>query len=210
MKLRKWSKFGLLLTVAVVLMAVPFTLAYLFRETDTVVNTFQPPAGLSDELTVDIAIQKQMVNTGNALMAPSGFTFVLKNEATGIEQLAVSDDQGMAHLVLGFDGSQAGNTYQYVLTEQNDHRPGVTYSNAVYAIAIEVYLADGQAHTRLFVNGTPVEQIAPIFVNEYDGSRQPIIPPTGDAAPVALLMALAVVSAGILPVLWKRRKAANG
>ena len=207
MNIRKWGKLAVLLFAVVVMAAaVPFTLGYIFRETAPLVNTFRPPAGLQDEVVVEIAITKQVKNTGEAELSPKGFTFHLKDEY-GQVLTAVSDETGAALMTLGYNGAQSGTTFRYILTEQAGNHPGVTYSTVKYLLDVEVYLDAGEAKTRLYVNGAPVDAFAPVFVNQYTA---PEIPDTGDPVHVVVLAVLLVVSCGLLIYLWKSRRFRTG
>ena len=177
MNIRKWVKLALLFSAAVVMgIVVPVTLSYVFDVTGPLVNTFVPPsAPVYDENTVEILVNKTVVNKGEAAITPEGFTFVLQNTVTGETYTSISNKDGQARFVLTFNGAQAGS-HSFYLTELNDGLEGVTYDAAEYAIRIDVDTVDGQTERTLYMDGRQVDALTVSFVNVYDTEQ---IPETG-------------------------------
>lgn len=204
MNIRRWVKLALLFSAAVVLgIAIPVTLSYVFDVTDPLVNTFVPPAGIHDENLVEIVVDKTVVNKGEAMITPEGFTFVLQNTATGEIHTAVSSKEGRARFLLSFTGADAGS-HTFRLTESNDGLEGVTYSTAEYLIQVDVTIVDGHAQRTLYLNGKQVETVKVGFTNIFETEQ---IPDTGDHVPVAVFVVLLVGSGVLLALLLKKRRA---
>jgi len=201
--IRKWVKLALLFSAAAVMgIIVPVTLSYVFDRTDTLVNTFVPPAGLDDENAVEIIVNKTVVNKGDAAITPEGFTFQLRNVITGETRTAISDKDGLARFVLTFTGAQAGS-HTFLLTEVNDGLEGVTYDAAEYTIRIDVTSVDGHTEHALYLDGKPVDRLAAAFQNVYETEQ---IPDTGDHEPILILALLLVGSGVLLALLLRKRK----
>lgn len=207
MNIRKWVKLALLFSAAVVMgIVVPVTLSYVFDVTSPLVNTFVPPAAPEyDENTVEILVNKTVVNKGEAAMTPEGFTFVLRNTVTGETYTAVSNKDGQARLALTFTGANPGS-YTYLLTEVNDGLEGVTYSTAEYSIRVDVTATvDGHTERVLFVDDKPVDAIVAAFQNICETEQ---IPDTGDHIPMAIFAVLLLGSGVLLLLLHKKRRMA--
>lgn len=205
MNIRRWVKLALLFSAAVVLgIAIPVTLSYVFDITEPIVNTFVPPAGIHDENLVEILVDKTVLNKGEAMITPEGFTFVLENTATGEIHTATSNKDGRARFLLSFLGADAGS-HVYKLTESNDGLEGVTYDTKAYTIRVDVAIVDGHAQRTLYVNDQLVETVQVGFTNIFDTEQ---IPDTGDHLPMAVFAVLLLVSGSALAILLKKRKAA--
>lgn len=206
MNIRKWVKLALLFSAAVVMgIVVPVTLSYVFDVTGPLVNTFVPPsAPVYDENTVEILVNKTVVNKGEAAITPEGFTFVLRNTVTGETYTSISNKDGQARFALTFTAAQPGS-YTYLLTEVNDGLEGVTYSTAEYTIRVDVTDVGGHTERALFVNDQPVDAIVATFENIYETEQ---IPDTGDHIPMVVFAALLVGSGLLLLVLQKKRRIA--
>ena len=205
MNIRRWVKLALLFSAAVVLgITIPVTLSYVFDVTSPLVNTFVPPAGIHDENTVEILVNKTVVNVGEATITSEGFTFLLENTETGEVLTATSNKTGQARFLLNFTGADAGS-HNYRLTESNDGLAGVTYSTEEYLIRVDVTMVDGQVQRTLYVNNQRVNAVKAGFINTFDSTQ---IPDTGDHAPVAIFAVLMLASGALLMILLKKRKAA--
>lgn len=205
MNIRRWVKLALLFSAAVVLgIAIPVTLSYVFDETEPLVNTFVPPAGIHDENLVEILVDKKVLNKGAAMITPEGFNFVLKNTETGEIHTATSNKDGKARFLLSFLGADAGS-HVYKLTESNDGLEGVTYDTKEYTIRVDVAIVDGHAQRTLYVNDRMVKTVQVSFINIFDSEQ---IPETGDNEQLAVFAVLLLVSGAALSILLKKRKAA--
>ena len=129
-------------------------------------NTFTPKP---DDLTVSIPVDKKVVNKGSESITPEGFTFRLHNVGTGKDIDVKSDKDGKTKFDLVFSENDIGKTYDYRLTEINDGRVGVKYSQEAYNISISISLgADKKLVAKLTKNGAEVTSLAAEFVNEYE------------------------------------------
>lgn len=198
-------KLVLLLSVAAaVAFLVPVTLAYIFDETEPVVNTFVPPSGLNDQTAVDIQIIKTVTNTGKEEIGPGGFKFVLENTLTGEQQTTESDFKGNAAFTISFAGKDAGQSYYYSVYEINDGREHVTYSETVYAIQVDINMVDDKPAATVYLNGEEVTQCQVQFENLY-GAPEP--PDTGDQGMIWVYAALLIASFAALMVILRRKTA---
>lgn len=168
------------------------------------------------DVTVDVAVDKTVVNKGSETIGPEGFEFLLRDAADGAEGFtAKSDEHGRAQFTLTFTEADVGKTFRYVLTEVDSGRANVTYSTAEYAITIEVAL-DEETNTLVAtttVNEAAAAEIAAIFENVYDYTPEyPDSPQTGYRTNVDVWMALAFVSGSAaltLSVYTKRKRRRN-
>ena len=205
MNIRKWVKLALLFSAAIVVgIAVPVTLSYVFDVTGPLVNTFVPPVAIHDENTVEILVDKTVLNLGDAAITPEGFTFLLQNTDTGVTHTAVSNKDGRARFLLSFSGADVGS-HNFRLTEQNDGLDGVTYSTAEYLIRVDVSVVDGHTQRTLYLDGELVDAVQVGFQNIYQTEQ---IPDTGDHSPVLMLLSLMLVSGALLLVLKRNVKMA--
>lgn len=211
MKFRsRFMKTALLLcVVAVVAVAVPFTLSYVFDNTDEVVNTFVPPEGLNNQTALKVDVVKTVINTvpeGEEGIGPDGFTFVLEEIATGKKMQAVSDFQGKASFSLPYTGVDAGMHFCYNVYELNDGAENVTYSEIVYEIQVDIAMNDqNEPVAKVKLDGKDTTDLTLKFENLYTITAPP---DTGDAGHVALYAAVMVLcAAGMMLIVGKRRKA---
>ena len=202
MKQYHWLKMVLLFSViAVVGFSVPFTLSVLFDSTVTLHNTFIPPEGLDEETAVQIIVDKDVLNLGSEKITPEGFVFILENAETGDRQTVATDANGYAAFELPYTGLDAGKTYRYTLYEQNDRRPGVTYSTLVYTVDVSLDMLDGKPVATVLLNGEVTDDRTAKFENIYQVKETP---ETGDASQLMLLVCLTLASAGAVLVLMKK------
>lgn len=198
---RPWMKLALLISmVAVVSFLVPFTLAYVFDQSDSLVNTFAPPMGLNEQTAVEVGITKTVINTGNEVMGPDGFRFTLENIMTAEKITAVSDDKGSAGFVLNYTGVDTGKSFRYKVYEENDGAERVTYSNKVYILQVELTMVEGKPVAKVTVDGQETQNCSLRFVNEYAGAS---VPETGDISHLGLY-ALLLLGGTMLMVLLVR------
>ena len=206
MKLRRMAVLIASLLAAALSAAflVPSSLAYLWDQTDPVVNTFAPPAGLHEKTTAEIHISKQVISQGNDTISPEGFTFILENAQSGEQLSAVSNAKGEAAFSLSFTGADAGKRFCYSLYELNDQRKNITYSNTVYDVQIQVDFVDHRPLATVYLNGRETARCQAAFENLYTPVIEP--PFTGDSTPEALYALLLLASSGVLWALKKRAK----
>lgn len=135
------------------------------------VNTYTPRPS---DISVDITAQKTVVNTGSERIGPAGFAFLLESMTTGETLSARSDAAGAAVFTLHFGEQDIGNAYTYKLTERNEQKANVQYSNAAYVITVTVSLdADNNLVAALTVNEAAVTAVVAAFENVYDYTPTP-------------------------------------
>lgn len=204
---RSWLKLALLISMAaVVSFLVPFTLAYVFDRTDTLVNTFAPPQGLNAETAVEIDVVKTMINTGDMKMTPDGFRFTMEDVLTAETVTVTSDEKGQARFTLGFRGADAGKSFRFRVYEENDGVDDVIYSNVNYLVQVDVTLVDAKPVVTVQVDGKPVEKCVLGFTNEYTGTS---VPETGDPTWLSLYAVLLLGGAAAMLLVVRRYRREN-
>jgi len=207
---KNWLKMALLFAMAAVIgFVIPTTIAYIATESNTVVNLFDadyiPPA----EGGVDVIIQKIVTAMGDETLSPEGFQFQLVNRDNPAENYTLTADaQGHAGLRLFFGDQDVGKQFHYQLSEINDARKDVTYSDIVYNIRIVPAVDDeNKVYTEIFIDDMPVTAVSVQFENIY--APQPEPPETGDTAPLLFFAGLLLISALGVIILMKKRRAMN-
>ena len=160
-------------------------------DTIAFVNTYTPDP---DALPLDFEVNKTVTNVGTQVIGPEGFTFQLENMTIGGILTAVSDENGKAVFNLTFTEDDIGKVYTYKLTEVNDGREHVTYSDVAYNITVAITLNDNNELVATITNnGAAVDKIVADFENIYDYTPEP--DPTGD--PGALLWTVMLAVSGL-------------
>jgi len=156
-----------------------------------------------NDLSIDLTVNKTVVNVGKNVIGPENFRFLVKSENG--EWIVVTDENGKALFGLTFDEEDIGKSFTYVISEINDGLEYVQYSTAEYTVTVTVSL--DEATNTLFasytVNGEAVTEIVTAFENVYDYT-----PPvqSGDATITSLFVtALSVIALGGLWIYRKRR-----
>ena len=208
---RPWAKMALLLSLAaVVAIAVPVTLSYVFDNTEQVMNTFLPPEGLNNETAVKVDIVKTVINTvpeDVEGIGPDGFTFVLENMADGAKQQAVSDFQGKASFEIPYTGVDAGTHFCYNVYELNDGAKNVTYSEIVYEIQVDIEMNDeNKPVAKVKLDGKDTTSCTLKFENLYTIAEPP---DTGDSSHVAVYAAVMVLCAAGMLLMVRKKKTAE-
>ncbi len=129
-------------------------------------NTFTPRP---EDISVEILVEKTVVNQGREEIGPEGFRFELLNTLTGQKQIAVSDAKGAAAFGLKFTEEDVGKTHIYKLTELNEGAANVEYSDAVYMVEITVSLGeDNRLAAKILLNGEATDKPVAAFENKYN------------------------------------------
>lgn len=207
---RSWFTLALLLcALATIAVSVPSSLAYIASRSQAVENTFTVGDLPADEVSVPVRVRKLVNSTSGEILSPEGFRFALEPKSGGERLILTADADGMAAAELVFTRADLGNTYAYRLYEINDGRAHVTYSDAEYAVEIDVLMGEDHGVTAAVrVGGAAAGQIAAEFVNVYHGAGvAPALPHTGDSSSIALHMALLLGSVAALALLRRRRAA---
>ena len=187
-------------------LSAAFTVAYYSVKTPALVNTFVP--GDVPEvapLSLPLTVKKTVICTGDKTIGPEGFRFVLKDSETGREITTLtSDANGDANCTLAYTYNDIGKTYGYLLTEINDGRANVTYSEQSYYIQVRIILDEAQDMLvpMLHINGQSVTRLNTAFENMYYVETP--LPPMGDSMNVALCAVMMLLSASALLMLRKR------
>lgn len=180
------------------------TYGYIVTKTDSVVNTFTPPesddSGFvppvpdTEDIVVNIAVEKTVKNTSTASISPEGFEFVLENTASGEKITLKTAANGKALFTLLFIAEDAGKTFTYKLSETDKGMKGVTYDKKVYDIHIAVTLdEDNKLVASVTVDGKTVTNAVAKFENTYYGEK-PGSPQTGDNSNIAFWFLMMLVS----------------
>lgn len=206
MKLRHpWGKLCVLLSLVLALgVAVPATLAYVTVKTPSLVNVFTadvPPAGA---VSVPVRVHKTILAAGSQTIGPEGFTFRLTEAETGASQTFQTNTTGYGALTLAYTPEDAGKTFVYLLTEVDDGREHVTYSDLVYRLTVSPAVDAGVLAAALSVNDEPVREIIAEFENIYAPTTD--VPSTGDHAPLMAWMLVLLLSGAGLMFLRARAK----
>lgn len=177
-----WGRLTLLLSlVAALVVAVPVTLAFVTVQTPAIINTFGAPDLPAGDAVVDVAVVKTVTSSGKDAIGPGSFHFLLKNTDTGDEHVMTTDVNGQALVRLAFYEEELGKTYRFTITEVNDAREGVTYSEQVYELEVTLALDDaGLLMPLCTLNGEQVSRVVAEFENLYTAPVSPV-PPTGDS-----------------------------
>jgi pilin isopeptide linkage protein len=156
-------------------------------------NIFTPDP---EDTTLEIRVEKTVKNTGVQMMGPEGFQFLLENMTLGGTRTAITDAEGLAVFTLTFTKEDIGNTYTYQLSEINDGRDNVEYSEAVYTITVSIERNDDNELTAAITNnGTETAEPVAQFENVYDPPKDDDNPGMGDTG-LSLWIAMMAVSCG--------------
>lgn len=193
-----WGKLIVLLSLLLVVgLAVPATLAYVIVQTPPLQNVFTADVPAEGEITVDVRVHKTILAAGEQSIGPEGFQFLLTDVNTGAAETFQTTASGYGALTLAYTLADAGKSYAYRLTEVNDGREHVTYSDLVYDLTISLAEVNGDLAAALTMNGEPVTTILAEFENIYAPGTA--VPPTGDDAPLmAWALVLLLCGAGLI------------
>ena len=199
-------RFALALLFAAYLVlgfCVPTSLAYIATESGSVVNSFFSSEFELDARQVEIFVEKTIKSTGLESIGPEGFSFSLICNETGESLQMTTDETGKASAMLAFTQDHLNQIYTYRLSEINDGRENVKYSEKVYEIAVAVTLdASRNIVTAATLDGKPAQQIVASFENIYVSPIR--LPNTGDNSSLVLYAALLLFSGIALAMLRKR------
>ncbi len=152
-------------------------------------NVFTPKP---DDIKVEFNVNKTVEIKGTEKIGPEGFKFILE-KLGGSKLEATSDKSGNAKFTLTFTEDDIGNTYTYKLSEFNDAKAYVTYSDKVYTVTVTVTLnAENKLVATYTVDDLPVNSVKAEFVNEYNHTPQ--TPVTGDFRNITLWTVLLALS----------------
>jgi len=205
---RSWFTLALLLCVlATIAVSMPSSLAYIASRSQAVENTFTVGDLPADEVSVPVLVNKKVNSTSGEILSPEGFRFALEPKSGGERRILTADERGMASAELVFTRADLGNTYAYRLYEINDGRERVTYSDAEYAVEIDVLMGEDHGVTAAVrVGGRAAQRIEAEFVNVYHGAEAaPALPVTGDDSRLGLYTMLMLAGAAGWIILRARR-----
>lgn len=202
--MKRGKLFAIVLVLILIMAAaLPFTLSYIVSMATPLQNTFVPDPRALSEAAVTITAKKTVRNTGTQSIGPENFTFVLKDTATQEELHVMSDKSGLAVFMLNYNGLQAGR-YSYTLSEANNGREGVTYSELVYQIDVIVLQDGDKLTTSVLLDGKETSHCVVPFENIYAAGT--VVPPTGDETPLLLCAVLMIFSGAVLLVLMRKQR----
>lgn len=157
--------------------AGPYTVNVLFT------NVYVAPTA------VTIHIEKTVDGTA---IGPDGFTFMLEGE--GVEEMAITDKDGKATIVLTYRLADAGKSYTYTLREVNDGKDGVVYDEKVYEIKVSATREAMGMATVVTVDGAAVgNELTLTFRNGYQETEEET-PSTGTDRHIWVWFVLMAVS----------------
>ena len=131
------------------------------------------PVGPTDDLNVQITAKKTVKNIGDFEISPEGFTFTIRDTTSGIEQNRTSDKDGNIVFDLNYTKDNVGQTYHYTITEVNDNRKYVQYSDQVHYVDVEIYFNDNdKLSAKVSVNDEEASNITPSFENIYNRTEE--------------------------------------
>lgn len=206
---RPWFKLALLLAVAALIgFVLPTTFAYIAAQSNVIVNTFAAPDLPLRETSVSVRVHKTVRNIGEEKIGPEGFRFLLENTSGGESYILTTGTNGFASIELPFNEEDLGKPHTYRLTEIDDERENVSYSDEVYTIRVHLYInVDGQLIASTSVNDVPTTQIVAEFVNVHTDMQ---IPDTGDDASLMLYAVMMLLGGAGLFLLLRRKNQVIG
>ena len=158
----------------------------------TFVNTYTPDP---DAMSLEFEVNKTVTNLGSEVIGPEGFLFQLENMTIGGILSALSDADGKALFPLTYTKEDIGKTYTYKLSEVNDGRDNVTYSDVAYNITVTITLNENNELVATITNnGAAVEKVIAEFENIYNYTPEP--DPTGDPGLMLWTATMAVSALG--------------
>ena len=145
------------------------------QEVDNIKATFEniyhrvDVPGPQPDLNVEIKAKKTVKNIGDFEISPEGFTFVLTNTETRVQQNRTSDKYGDVSFELKYTTEDIGKTFYFTLEEFDDRREYVTYSTAVYSVTVDVHFDEqDKLSATVKVNDRPQSELTPSFENIYE------------------------------------------
>lgn len=183
------------------LLSVPSTYAFIVKSDGPIVNTFRPGYDpFTDTVFVSITAVKTVENIDKKSIGPEGFTFRMEDVHSGEAFSAVSDEKGLALFPFTYTEQDIG-LHSYQLYEMKEDRPGVTFSDQVYNVEINVQRVGDELVADIMMNECPTAIAS--FRNVYNSKDDPNVPDTGVEAPVIYG---AMMAAGVLGLVLLRKK----
>ncbi len=130
---------------------------------------------IPDPVTLDVNVEKTYKSYTGRLFDANGFYFEI-TDGKDFTSIVTSDKQGNAKFTLEFTGDDVGKTLTYYVSETNKTRTNVSYSRAVYEIAVEVSLDnDGKIVLTVKKDGelTMHDNVVAEFINYYNRKITP-------------------------------------
>ena len=145
-----------------------------------------PDIPVPDDIEVPINVIKSVKNVGTGSIGPENFKFILENVDTNERFILTSDEDGLFDFNIKFTSDDIGKTFNYKLSEVNDGREGVVYSDKVYDIKFFVTLSkENKLLVTTYCNGVIVKDINAEFENIYRGEPTDPDKPTEPTEPTA-------------------------
>ena len=155
-------------------------------------------------------MQKTVKNTTSKTIGPEGFNFLVEQTGSTQPWTITSDADGKAQLDLTYTHEDLGKTYTYTVSEINDGREGVLYSEQTYELTVTITLDEENniLVPKLTNGGESVNKWETAFENTYT-HKEPLTPPTGDETPLlmwSILMAASGIAIVVLVVTGRKKK----
>ncbi len=193
-----FRRFVLLVSLVMLLTStVNTTFGFIVTKTDSLINTFVPAVGDPDSISLRLTVHKTVHNTGDIIVGPEGFEFVLENTAANEKIISTSNADGKAFFILPFTSEDIGNTYIYRLSETDLNDIGMSYDDRVYEISISIALSeDNELVAYVLIDGQVSEDLVAEFINTYhvDSTDSD---PTGDSTHIPFWSCMMVVSGAL-------------
>lgn len=137
-------------------------------------NIFTPKP---DDISVQIKVQKTVTNTGNVIVGPKDFEFVLEDLSTGEKQVLKTDENGNALFTLDFSEKDIDKTFNFKLIETKGTLEEMIYDTTSYNIQVHVSLNENNVLVATVTsNGKVVgTQLITEFENINNASNDPIL-----------------------------------
>lgn len=130
----------------------------------------EPDIPEPEAIEIPINVIKSVKSVGTGSIGPENFKFALENISTNERFILTSDEDGLFGFNVKFTSDDIGKTINYRLSEINDDREDIVYSNKVYDIKFVVALgADNKLVVTKYCNGVIVKDINVAFENIYSG-----------------------------------------
>lgn len=184
---------AILAALSVFAVAIPVTVTYLYSKTPALHNIFVPDVESPVECSVDVCVQKTIVNLLEKPVSPEGFQFLLKRTDNENYLSIVSGSDGLASTILTFSEQDAGKTYSYRLTEVNDARENMVYDTTEHLIDITIKKDNEQKLVpTVMLNG--IQTTTRVNVTFTNVATTEILPPdTGDHSHPLLYFSMVLV-----------------
>lgn len=138
-------------------------------------NTYVPPT--PDDVSVTVKVKKILAGNGAGRFSTDEFSFLLEGEN---ERYSLYASGGYANFDLTFSADDIGESFEYTLTEVKGSLDGVTYSEKIYNIRVDVTLGDDNKLVADITVTCGGEEVTDTEHLEFINICGAATPPTGD------------------------------